>query len=287
MLENVQLPSSLKSIGMHAFFACDALTNVTIPDGVTSLGSGIFANCTSLTSVTLPKTLTNVETTIFLNAPVASVYFTGDIANWCSKDLGNAIFANRSLTNNFDFYIDGNLVAGDLVIPDGVTRINDKAFFCRTGLTSIAIPDSVTSIGDCAFQGCTGLTSVTIPDSVTSIGSLAFKDCPLETVVMGNGLTTIPSTLINKATLKHFTIGTGVTSIEDNTFKSMQAIESIRIPKSVTSIGNSAFMLSASGVGIDRDIYYEGTEEEWNAIPKGTGNGMLTHPRTTMHYSAT
>lgn len=67
---------------------------------------------------------------------------------------------------------------GDIVIPDGVTRIESHAFYQCTRITSVTIPDSVTSIGICAFSNCTNLTSVTIPNSVTSIGIGAFADCP-------------------------------------------------------------------------------------------------------------
>ena len=62
----------------------------------------------------------------------------------------------------------------DVTIPDGVTKIEDEAFWECTGLTSIKIPNSVTTIGSSAFVCCIGLTSVTIPDSVTSIGDCAF-----------------------------------------------------------------------------------------------------------------
>ena len=71
---------------------------------------------------------------------------------------------------------------GTLTIPSSangysVTKINEKAFFGCSGLTSVTIPNSVTSIGQSAFRECTGLTSVTIPNSVTSIGEYAFWDC--------------------------------------------------------------------------------------------------------------
>ena len=48
-------------------------------------------------------------------------------------------------------------------IPDGVTSIEDYAFWGCSGLTSVTIPDSVTSIGEWAFSGCSSLKSVTIP----------------------------------------------------------------------------------------------------------------------------
>ena len=64
-----------------------------------------------------------------------------------------------------------------VAILDGITSIDDGAFYDCTSLTSVTIPDSVTSIGEYAFYDCTSLTSVTIPDSVTSIGDYAFWNC--------------------------------------------------------------------------------------------------------------
>lgn len=65
-----------------------------------------------------------------------------------------------------DFQIEnGELVeytgkGGDVVIPDSVTSIGDRAFYDCHRLTSISIPDSVTSIGDNAFSECESLTSI-------------------------------------------------------------------------------------------------------------------------------
>ena len=44
-------------------------------------------------------------------------------------------------------------------------------------MTDIVIPDSVTSIGDRAFMECNSLTSITIPASVKSVGAQAFAHC--------------------------------------------------------------------------------------------------------------
>lgn len=86
-------------------------------------------------------------------------------------------------SNDSDFIIkDGVLEkykgkGGDVVIPKGVTSINNLAFYGFTWLKSVTIPNSVTNIGSHAFLNCSGLTSVTIPDGVTSIGKWAFYGC--------------------------------------------------------------------------------------------------------------
>lgn len=67
---------------------------------------------------------------------------------------------------------------GKCVLPDGMTKIEEYAFYGCTNLSSIVIPDSVTEIGDHAFSGCTNLSSIVIPDSVTKIGDYAFSGCP-------------------------------------------------------------------------------------------------------------
>ncbi len=65
----------------------------------------------------------------------------------------------------------------EIVIPDTVTEIGDRALVRYTHLTSVVIPDSVIKIGGGAFIGCTNLVSVTIPSSVTKVGFAAFIGC--------------------------------------------------------------------------------------------------------------
>ena len=69
-------------------------------------------------------------------------------------------------SNEFDIK-DGILVkyngnSKDVIIPEGVIHIGEKAFCMCESLKQIAIPNSVIEIGDCAFVK-TSLTSVTIP----------------------------------------------------------------------------------------------------------------------------
>ncbi|MCR5069660.1 MAG: leucine-rich repeat domain-containing protein [Prevotella sp.] len=195
-LTSVTIPSSVTGIDNYAFFY-SGLTSVTIPNSVTTIGKEAFSNCNRLKKVIVPNI---------------------DIKNWCSIVFSSS--KDNPLYYAHHLYSDENTEITELVIPDGVTSINNSAFYGCSGLTSVTIPSSVTTIGSYAFSGCSGLTSVTIPSSVTSIGSYAFSGC--------SGLTSV-------------TIPNSVTSIGDWAFYGCSGLTSVTIPNSVTSIGNSAF----------------------------------------------
>ena len=189
----------------------------------------------------------------------------------------------------------------NITIPNSVTSIGKYAFEKCTGLTNITIPNSVTSIGDFAFEE-TNITNITIPNSVTSIGYNPFARCTkLESITVGEGNTkynsknncnaiikTATNTLISgcKNTvipygvdsiglqafdqctgLTSITIPNGVKSIGETVFQMCTGLTSITIPNSVTSIGKYAFNICSHLTSIT----FNGTQEQWNAITKGTG----------------
>lgn len=81
---------------------------------------------------------------------------------------------------------------GDVVIPDHVTSICDRAFYECRHVESVVIPKTVTEIGNKTFWECIRLQKVLLPDSITKIHTSAFKNCwQLKRVVLPHGVTSI------------------------------------------------------------------------------------------------
>ncbi len=162
------------------------------------------------------------------------------------------------MSNLSDFVIENGVLkkyvgpGGDVVIPEGVTSIGDRAFYWCSGLTSVTIPDSVTSIGDSAFSGCRSMRSVTLPDSVTSIGDSAFYDCSsLTSVTIPDSVTSIGGGAFSHcSSLTSVTIPDSVRNIGNWTFSWCSSLTSVKIPGSVTSIGNGVFSGCSSLVSV-------------------------------------
>lgn len=79
-------------------------------------------------------------------------------------------------------------VYGDIVIPNGIEKIGEKAFRDNTNITSVVFPDSLREIDDYAFKGCKNLREVKLNEGIISIGLEAFLDTALQEV-------TLPETL--------------------------------------------------------------------------------------------
>ena len=67
-----------------------------------------------------------------------------------------------------------------VIIPEGVTYIDEHAFLSCKGLERVTLPKGLISIEAGAFANCYSLLSVTIPDSVEQVSPTAFFGCKAE-----------------------------------------------------------------------------------------------------------
>ena len=73
-----------------------------------------------------------------------------------------------------------------VIIPDGVTEIQDNAFQLCTSLKTVTIPASVTLLRNCAFDACSNLQSIYFEGDAPQTGNYVFYP-PLPTIYYHEG----------------------------------------------------------------------------------------------------
>ncbi len=183
-----------------------------------------------------------------------------------------------------------------VTIGNGVTSIKDGAFHKSVNLSSLEIGSNVSSIGNGVFMYCYGLSNITVDDNNKNYSSdeygVLFNKDKTELIQYPIGNTRKNYTIPNDVTeigygsfgfcnnIISVDIPTGVTKIDDFAFYKCSGLTSIAIPKSVTSIGYAAFLLGTNDI---KDVYYTGTEEEWNSIVVDENNSNLLN--ATIHFN--
>lgn len=166
----------------------------------------------------------------------------GKNLTWILDDYGTLTISGTGNMKNW------NLSSGEK---------KESPFKNNKEIKHVVIEDGVTDIGYCAFGDCSNLKDITIADSVTNIGKLAFKNC---------------------SSLENIIIPNSVEVINSYTFYNCNNITRVTIPTGVTTIDRKAFCECTNLT----DIYYGGTEEQWNKMSISSENDELEN--VTIHY---
>lgn len=228
------------------YAAGKSANSFTVNEGVEVLGYGAFESSRALTEVVLPQSLTKIGEAAFENCNFISEMFIPKNVSV----IGSYVFWGANLTaitvdkdNECYKSVDGNLYT-----KDGKTLLNYAA-----GKEDIyfKVPDGVEVIGKSAFYCAYSLVGISLPDGLTKIEAGAFSCC---------------------FALKQIVIPDTVKEIGAAAFSSCSELKSIVLPVSVKVVGQDAF----SNCDQFENVYYFGTNKNWNVLVIDTNNEALT-----------
>lgn len=209
------VPSTVTALGDYAFSGATKLTELTIPASVLTIGKYAFDNCSALESLVFEDG--EEYLTLSRGSSGGDIYINN---RWVYPSLYQLPL--KSL------YIGRNLKYNDCFLLN-----------CCSNLTNITIGATVTSIPEYAFYSCYNISKVTYNGTLASWCGIDFANSNSTPFYY-----TEKSPLLyigGNAVANDVTIPAGVTEIKAHAFQNMTGVNSVTVPTSVNTIGESAF----------------------------------------------
>ncbi|MBR3600863.1 MAG: leucine-rich repeat domain-containing protein [Lachnospiraceae bacterium] len=241
----VVIEEGITAIGDSAFAHYDELVRVEIPDSVKIIGNAAFRGCKNLKLEKLTTTGRTIKNNAFSGVSIEEVeiseslvvdrYYTfrGANINQVSFEEGIRVLP-AYLFNECDSI-------EEIRIPDSVTEIGDSAFAYCDNLKKVEIPDSVKIIRRAAFNGSTNLKLEKLTTTGRTIENSAFSGVSIGEVEISESLVVDRYYTFRGANINQVSFEEGISVLPAYLFNECDSIEEVRIPSSVTEIGESAF----------------------------------------------
>lgn len=202
---------------------------------------------TSLKKLVLPQNIVSVGKDAFRDCSKLEGIYVDSLKQYCEYDC---VARNSTIK----LYIDGKLVSGHVIIPEGTEKIGEYAFFNCKDITAITIPSTVKTVGYAAFLQCDNITEVHTNDL------RAWCETEFDSYY-GNPVSYYSPLYLNGVKLTgRIVVPEGTEYLGENAFHEFYNADSIAIPKSVKAIKTSSITYPIN------KIYYAGTQDEWSNI---------------------
>jgi len=255
-----------RNADVAVFMHTGYLKSLSIPAEIKYIASGVFTGETNLTQLTVDPKSEYFETdnNVLYSKWKKKLIFTPVTKTSVKIPENTTVIGTTALSH---------LNLKTLLIPSNVRTLELATFFKST-IGRLKIEYGVETINETVFNRLT-TPKIILPDSVTFLGVAPFYYCNTSKVVLSKNITEIPLGCFQYSNITTLNIPSGVKTIGDSAFSSCSKLENITIPVSVTSVGKNAFAYTKNLT----DIYYTGTEEQWNKITFATAipDGKTIH----------
>lgn len=177
---------TVTSVGEGVFYNCNAflpepLTSVTLPDTLTNIGASAFSDCTGIRELTIPANVKTVGMSAFADCLDLTLIVDENNPYLTTQD---GILFTKDMSVLLQAY---NFKETSYTVPEGVTVIEDCAFYFQSTLQEVTFPDTLTNIGFKAFAYTSmGGYNLVLPESVSGVGCQAFYTAGLASITFLN-----------------------------------------------------------------------------------------------------
>lgn len=262
-LKSVKFPATLTSFGINCFRGSGIESiDLSYLTEVTTIGQAMFYNCKSLTEVVLPPNISKISSYAFKDSGLTSI----DLSKTTVQTLDNTFDGCSNLT--------------EIKLPTTLTKLGGSVFK-GTALTSIDLSKTkITTLGNSTFADCTQLSQITFPSTLSKFdsGSAMFSNTAIETLDFSmckfpelrstyfTGMEKCLKNVILPSTINKLGYTSGTTTMYLNIFNKLTSLEnvdmsrcyqltkmppsmfagttnlkSVKLPSSVTELGNKCF----------------------------------------------
>ncbi|MDE5722520.1 MAG: leucine-rich repeat domain-containing protein [Clostridia bacterium] len=229
------IPKTVTKLGNAAFAYNYNLREVVFKDGcsLTELSRGAFGYCRSIDEITIPDCVKTIGALAFLNCESLSV----------------------------------------VTLPESLEILDGGAFQGCNKIENITLPETLKKIGDLAFYDCAALKQITIPDSVADVERTEEGEDgkPVTVTDFGLGYGVFHSCV----SLEKAEVGRGITVLRSGVFGYCTSLKEIYLPENLKKIEGAYYINGKLECGHAfhndealTDIYFAGSEEEWEAVEK-------------------
>ena len=229
-LESVKLPAALKEIRRSTFSGCKNLKDVTFGDSLEKIGEHAFYGCEGLETAAFPDSLKTIENGAFFGSGLKKLTLGANV-----KTVGGSAFGMCNLE--------------ELTILSDKVAFGESAIWTSGDLNALTMPASLRITQGAVSATRIGTLTLTGPGKMADYTE---EQPPLwnsvENVIIEDSVTQLGRYGLAGYFINHVELPEGITDIPEGFLWNNQSMESVRLPASVTHIGNKAFgQMNSSG----------------------------------------
>ncbi len=271
-LNSITLPEKLTIVPSEIFAECPALRTVILPNGITTIGSSAFKECYNLNEINIPNTVTLISANAFYENHNLNVYYCGTELEWSKIEINQSNPSLLETTVKYHKY-------GHVRVEATCSKLAHTLYTCSICNYSYIITDPESSLTDHDYEdeftidkaatdfesglksrhckNCDAVTDVTVIPA-TSTASGIYSDTIKWLIKKDGTLTILGSGAISDYKLPIYTpwheycdivtsleISKDITYLGNNSFSSLESLESIIVNGDSTEFGYYVFPLSS------------------------------------------